>query len=1461
MLENSEWVLRENQFAKHPRVKIANGATVNSEDFDGVVLRVPRLTESKCPAPDIELLEWLEPGWEVFGNSVTKLQSKNITDADGNTVTVAFKDDANRVSKLESWLFTRNSWLEAEAPTRTVNDLYHQLFALDAKIRKESEKYQLFLGNGCLKWNSPLGPIDHPLFLRKLELQVDPSVPECRIIETDDDPFLYSALLRLQPHVEGKALVEIREKLSNDSLNLLDASRANGFFQFAIQRLFSNGIFVDSDDNRPIGTVPTMSGDIAFFLGPSTQGFAEAIDRLIDAIPTKEDISAALFRVVGVETSSLSNQISLASGNDGEPQADLDQIDCLLTKPANQEQERIIERLERTGAVLVQGPPGTGKSHTIANLIGHCLAQGKTILVSSHTAKALKVVREKVVPSLQPLCVSLLDNAQESKSQLEESINGIVSYLSRADQQQLQSEISALKKQRDGLNGLSSTLKTNIVQARKDEYIDIVVGGEAISPQSAAKYLAEQEEAHGWIPSPLTPNAALNLSIEEINWLYQSNELISKDEENCLDENMPSVDEIATPAQFAALSNDLERLLSTGCDKFKSLWNSDNQKLTDLDDIIHLLTKSSKTLIQETWLTKVFEDVNLSAGHVIPWTSLIEQITESAKEIADGSEQIFKYGPEVEDGNDELLNLAADEIVIHFRGGKKIGLFSFFGKAHWKQLITSSNISGKPPSTIEHFIAIKAFLRTRQLRRSLESRWNRQVLALGGKSLHPITPEKEALVIADSIKFVIRWKSVIWKEIETKLQAAGFELNLAIAESTPDLHTGNKLDQILTLIQKTLVPATTERRLWLQKEALLQTESALRNALDAHRGKPNINRLIIVPLESAIQLRDTKKYEETYSALLQCTSKYELRNKRKLLIERLGLLACSWASAIAERSARHTNSEPPTDPGTAWKVAQYRQELNRRHSVDYGKLQNDLRKVMRDLEECNAQYVEKLSWLFQLKRTGLKERQALNGWKDLQKRLTKSGRGVRDEIIRKQSRETLKDCKTSVPVWIMPLSKVFESYDLATTKFDVLILDEASQSDIRTLAAFAIADQIVVVGDNEQVTPYAVGQNLLSVQSLIEEMLFDVPNRTLYDGRTSIYDIAAQSFGETIRLVEHFRCVPSIIEFSNALSYNGEIKPLREASSSPFSEHLITHRVASANSSGKTNKVEALEIASLVSAMTSLPEYSKSSIGVISLVGQEQAIYIDSLLQRKLDPSAYSKFKILCGNASQFQGDERDVVILSMVDSCDEPPLHIRQSDDFKKAYNVSVSRARDQLWLVHSLNPQTDLKPGDLRLRLHSHIENPFSLQNTVGKLLKKAESPFENEVIRFLVNAGFRLKPQWEVGAYRIDIVAEGVSKRIAIECDGEKYHAADKTAEDTARQMVLERLGWRFIRIRGSEFYRNREKCMTRVIQELDDFGIERLGAEISEKSDSKSISELKNKVTALASEFRARWNQSE
>jgi very-short-patch-repair endonuclease len=220
------------------------------------------------------------------------------------------------------------------------------------------------------------------------------------------------------------------------------------------------------------------------------------------------------------------------------------------------------------------------------------------------------------------------------------------------------------------------------------------------------------------------------------------------------------------------------------------------------------------------------------------------------------------------------------------------------------------------------------------------------------------------------------------------------------------------------------------------------------------------------------------------------------------------------------------------------------------------------------------------------------------------------------------------------------------------------------------------------------------------------------------------------------------------------------------------------------------------------------------------MVGTDQALYIDSVLRRRLSVSEYQKREILCGNASQFQGDERDVIFLSMVNSPSDRPLTMRQREDAKKVFNVAASRARDQLWVVHSLDPRRDLKHGDLRLQLISHAENPEALRAVPEAKRKEFHSELEKQVLLELTRKNYRVIHRHEVGEYVIDLVVEGEGSRIAIQCDGDRMESVEAVMEALERQFTLERLGWEFVRLRGSEFFRDPDKVLGRLVRRLEE-----------------------------------------
>ncbi|MDH4246060.1 MAG: DUF559 domain-containing protein, partial [Nitrospira sp.] len=213
----------------------------------------------------------------------------------------------------------------------------------------------------------------------------------------------------------------------------------------------------------------------------------------------------------------------------------------------------------------------------------------------------------------------------------------------------------------------------------------------------------------------------------------------------------------------------------------------------------------------------------------------------------------------------------------------------------------------------------------------------------------------------------------------------------------------------------------------------------------------------------------------------------------------------------------------------------------------------------------------------------------------------------------------------------------------------------------------------------------------------------------------------------------------------------------------------------------------------------------------------------------------------------------------SMVDGpSDDGQLPCRDAgpkDLYKKRYNVAVSRARNQLWIVHSLDPDTHLKDGDLRRRLIQHARDPQAILQAKENYGKQTNSVLENQVLQQLLAAGYRVQPQWPVGAYRIDLVVEGKNRRLAVECDGEKWHTPEQLHRDLERQAILERLGWVFVRIRGSVFFRAPETAMAPVFLKLQQLGIEPMGK--GEPHESNRVEPLVNRIKRAAKKIRQDW----
>ena len=472
----------------------------------------------------------------------------------------------------------------------------------------------------------------------------------------------------------------------------------------------------------------------------------------------------------------------------------------------------------------------------------------------------------------------------------------------------------------------------------------------------------------------------------------------------------------------------------------------------------------------------------------------------------------------------------------------------------------------------------------------------------------------------------------------------------------------------------------------------------------------------------------------------------------------------------------------------AWLWSQLRSWLTahlRRESPDA--IRQRIAALQRDERELIERQVTHATWSAQIQRVGREEQAALVGWQQTIARLGK-GRGRRAGELKREAQQLMNACRSAVPVWIMPLGRVIENFAPTGPRFGAVITDESSQMDAFGLLALLRAERAVVVGDQMQISPAAVGVNLDAVQDLIRRLLDGIPAKHLYDGQQSLYDLARRAFGGTIRLREHFRCMPEIIGFSNQF-YNHEIQPLRDPGASPLTPPVVMHRIAGYREPGtNVNLPEAKAVAALIAACCQHPAYKDCTMGAISLLGEDQARLIyQHVLQFVAEPEL-DRRDFLVGDAYHFQGDERDVMFLSVVEADNSPRFATLNKQADLQRFNVAASRAKNQLWIVHSVDPAA-LHAEDMRGRLLRYFASEEhrrqNAQAIEDVLTDREKYYFQRQVAERILARGYRLRAEVPVGKFRIDLVVDGAHDHLAVECDGDRWHTAETAHEDASRQ----------------------------------------------------------------------------
>jgi hypothetical protein len=317
------------------------------------------------------------------------------------------------------------------------------------------------------------------------------------------------------------------------------------------------------------------------------------------------------------------------------------------------------------------------------------LAQKKSILVTSHTSKALRVVRDKVAKPLQSLCVSVFYSDEESSKQLEESITGIVNYISTTSTRKLTRDIEQLHEKREELKKTHEELRHALLSAMADEYRDLEVMGETFAPAAAARKLVEQEGAHDWIPGPVVPDAEIPLTPQELRDLYTLTGKVTAADEAMLRSSLPELEKLPTPKQFAGLFDDINQLERKRLKAGSEYWVHENQTPEMLQELQETVNAASEALAtDEDWLLECVDAGREGAGEKESWRALVQLIDECCAAIPEKEESILAHGPKIKPDTDarELARIST-EILNHLKAGKRLKKLTTMLKPEWQTLI------------------------------------------------------------------------------------------------------------------------------------------------------------------------------------------------------------------------------------------------------------------------------------------------------------------------------------------------------------------------------------------------------------------------------------------------------------------------------------------------------------------------------------------------------------------------------------------------------------------------------------------------------------------------------------------------------------------------------------------------------------------------------------------------------
>ena len=1102
-----------------------------------------------------------------------------------------------------------------------------------------------------------------------------------------------------------------------------------------------------------------------------------------------------------------------------------DDFSVFFPLPFNKEQKQIYENYLKNRLTVVTGPPGTGKSHTIVNILCSLLAQGKRVLVTAQTDKALESLLDKIPETFDDLIFTKIQlETNQNRFSLEKSIGNISKILSDNFYLNVETKIEEL----DNLKAEYVKLKSEIIRALEKEYLKYNLNDtfkDLRAYQIVEKFESKESEEWNWIQDEL------------------SNEVISNFEV-IKDEILKYKQLVGIEIRYNNVINiDISTILKNleGFD-FKNFLSIQEQYIKQLNYLgLNEYSKDKVLKIQLENITKIaneFSNSDIVLKNIKELENLQKQIN---NRFTQENITINKsFSNLTENGTKYLLDI---ETYLSFAENGKAGFFTKLTNSNFKQVsyLEQFTINGKKCNTKTEILQLKSAIEN-----LLTINKNFTLLKQNGFSFSYDDNSnlyEKSLVLNEVLK-----KIETNKEVVSKIQFNADFINFSE-------HTQINLFDIDNLSKKAISLKDDIDKLGRINHQLIEKLGVLNNIdsiIEQSSLKNEFSKFL--PVE---KIEDVQDFELLKTKFLEIGKQLEVEqtflNLKKYLRD---LLPNTFDSL--ENIPNHYISKENFEYASANRFIKENEFI-------------DLQKCKEELSFINKKIFQvKCDILFDLAKSNFKNKfdsneidafiNLLNSYKfDYSQSLKK---GIKDNAkfqiaIRKKGSQISKN----LSCWVMKFNDVLNSLEHEPEIFDCIIVDEASQLNFNSVLLGYYSENIIIVGDSKQTSPDASMVDSNSFNHIKDKFLKDFLKDDIIQIRpdTSLFDLAKMVAGRSdLSLREHFRCVPEIIEFSKFHFYDNSLRPLKQINSNRLNPKETVF-VNDAFTEDKIVYKEIEEIKKFLQRILKDEQYSNKSIGVVSLgltKHTEKLKDIKEDLANEFGKEKIDKHKLIIEDSPKFQGDERDVMIVSLGVALDfqklkenqnaKPRAIISDQDEFKKI-NVALSRAKEQMVLFHSVE-HNDLQTNDFRNKILSFFKDeakPISqlqidninIQRYQHNVPEPFDSWFECDIAKALIENGYSyIQPQYNVKEaelfynhklgkqvyinFKIDLVIHNNGKMIAIECDGDPFHSLpEDVAYDIERQEFLERVGWKVYRVLYSAFKRSPQEEIQKIIDFIE------------------------------------------